>query len=158
MEILAGVDDKLIQAVRAMVEDKEPLSVSNERQRSAWLAFERFTGGISCLGVRLYKEGYFGLAFEELRDLSRFNLQTYLSESALTRPAQAALDALSLMYICRDTYQDPLLSLDKYSSDLFNDASTSGQIRMAVNALYVDFNSWQEAHKPGLATNQGAIA
>lgn len=158
MEVISVVDDKLIQALQAMVDDKEKLISSNETQRACWLAFQRFTAGVNCLGARLYKEGYFGLTFEELRDLSRFNLQTYLSESALTRPAQGALDALSLMYICRDTYQSPLLSLDKHSADLFNDAGTTGRIRVGVNSLYVDFNSWQEAQKPGLATNQGVIA
>lgn len=157
MEIVASVGENLIKALQVMTEDKAEAIDSNEKQRKDWLAFQTFTSQTPCLGTRLYTQGYFGLSFEELRDLSRFSIQSYVTESAKVRPSQAALDVLSLMLVCRDTYQTPLLSLEKNASDLFTDLADSTLARLSVQSLYVDFNTWLQASKPGLATQQGVV-
>lgn len=158
MEILSRVDDRLILAIQAMVGDRQEEVNAEDHQRQLWQKFYAFISATDCLGGRLHKEGYFGLSLDEMMQLSRFNVQEYLSESVQVRPAQAALDVLSLLYLCRDTYQVPLLGLDKNSLELFYDSDAAGRVRAAVSSILNDFSSWLEAQKPGLAEGKGVIA
>ena len=147
MELIARVDERLIQAMAAMVNDKMEQVESDSHQREQWRRFYSFVNGTDCLGVRLHKEGYFGLKLDELLSLSRYNLQEYLNQAATTRIPQAALDVLSLLYICRDTYESPLLGFDKNSTSLLSEYEHITRIRAVVTAIIGDYSLWVKTYE-----------
>lgn len=147
MELIGKVDERLISAMAAMVNDKMEQVESDAHQRQQWGRFCAFINNVDCLGVRLHKEGYFGLKLEELLALSRFSLQEYLTQAATTRIPQAALDVLSLLYICRDTYESPLLGFDKNSTDLLSEYEHITRVRGILAAIISDYTLWLKTYE-----------
>lgn len=158
MEIIANVDMKLIWAISSIVTEQVDAIDSDARQRSVWAKFHEFISDTDCLGVRLHREGYFGLALQELIDLSRFSIADFLDRSAQDRVASAALNTLSLLCICRDCYEHPLLSFDKNASTLFIDSERASRVRAVIVAMVADFNLWLEAQRQGDAMGKGVVA
>lgn len=158
MEILSSVDDRLINAIRAMTEDKGEKENTLGHQRLHWVKFTTFIGKVDCLGVRLYTEGYFGLSLEEILKLSRSNLQEYFTQTVKVRPSQAALDILSLLYMSHDFYQVPLSGFDKNSINLLTDSDDTGRLRVLISSMISDFSTWLEAQRTGLSAGKGVIA
>lgn len=147
MELIANVDERLIQAMAAMLNDKTEQVGNDIHQRELWRRFYSFINGSDCLGVRLHKEGYFGLTLEEILSLSRFSLQEYLNQAATTRIPQAALDVLSLLYICRDTYETPLLGFDKNSTTLLSEYEHITRVRGVMTAIIGDYTLWLKTYE-----------
>ena len=147
MELITRVDKRLIQAMVSMINDKMDKVESDSHQREQWRWFYSFINGSDCLGVRLHKEGYFGLTLEELLSLSRFSLQDYLNEAVISSLPQAALDILSLLYICRDTYESPLLGFDKNSSRLLSEYEHITRVRGVVVSILGDYTLWVKTYE-----------
>ena len=147
MELITRVDKRLIQAMVSMINDKMEKVESDSHQREQWRWFYSFINGSDCLGVRLHKEGYFGLTLEELLSLSRFSLQDYLNEAVISSLPQAALDILSLLYICRDTYESPLLGFDKNSSRLLSEYEHITRVRGVVVSILGDYTLWVKTYE-----------
>lgn len=157
MEIINSVDEKLIWAISAMVNDKLQTVDTDTHQRTQWRKFYSFVNATDCLGVRLHKEGYFGLSLKEVTELSRFSLQEYIYDTVNTRVSQAALDVLSLLYVCRDTYENPLLSFDKSSNELFTDITQASRVRVSIVSIINDFTSWLQAYEQALMFNKEEV-
>ena len=158
MEMIASVGDKLIIAIREMAKDATEETTVTAEHRDLWRQFYIFTQGAECLGSRLYKEGFFGLPLEQTVGLASFNVQEALQETARVNVAQAALDALSLLLICSDTYQTVRVSLDSNSSVLIEESEILSQVRRAFTSIHSDFSNWVEAHDAGVSVGKGVVA
>lgn len=158
MEIIADVDTKLIQAMQLMAQDKAKEPADHSKHATTWRNFTRFLGkDAPCLGLTFKQNGYFGLTFKEMVALVPTSIPAYIDKVAPEGLPQAALDLLSVMMLCTDTYEDPIASLGEHTSDLLSDATHLGQIKKSMNDMYIDFNNWLQAHKPGLSTQQDIV-
>lgn len=156
MEIVSEVDDRLIKAIKAMVEDKAEPVVDNTKHVAAWKSFATFLGkDAPCLGLKLKLNGYFGLSLKELNELLIEPVSVQVENAVPTSLAQASLDLLSTLMLCSDTYEAPMDAISKQSSELFKSTTSLSQVKQCASVMYIDFNNWLQAQKPGLATQQG---
>lgn len=148
LEILGEVDEKLIDALKLMVKDKEDSGVCLESMYlSSWNEFSSYTKGIDCVGKRLRDTGYFNMEIKNTLNLCREDVWGSVRLSYSSSPSKAALDVFSLLMLCKDCYQTPLLSYDKYAYMFVETVEQISVIRNVLLAMVNDFNEFMTAKK-----------
>lgn len=159
MEIISSVDDKLIKAMQAMVKDKAETTDKNaSKHLKLWREFTKFLGlETHCLGLTLRENGYFGLKLKEVNSLLKPTVPMRVKQIVHSNIPQTSLDLLSVLLLCSDTYEDPMGALSSQAAELFMTTDNIGQIKQCMNVMYLDFNNYLQAAKPGLATQQETV-
>lgn len=147
MEIIESVSEGLIMAMLKMCSDNELSTQVDQVHRNYWADFQKFTGGVACLGLSLKNKGFFGLSVRDTLALSGVDLASHLESVILTSPAQAALDLLSLLLLCKDSYQTPLVYMEANSGAIFHQLDTTTKLRALTSHILGDFGNMLEAIK-----------
>lgn len=149
MELIEGIGEGLILSMKMLIADKDLLTPLDQVHRSHWNTFLNFTEKTECLGHTLNTQGFFGLNVTELLALSAVGLPTHLEKVSKISGVQAALDLLSVLMLCKDSYQTPLLFLENHTNILVPDIETATKLKLMMMSILTDLNSAKVAAKQG---------
>lgn len=155
--IIAEVEDDLIEQLRELFkEHMEELGNNIDLEHKAFVdSFKRYLGDTPCVGIYMYALGYNNVTLYELFQLSKVDIREHLDSVLVSKPEQAALDILSLLFITKDSYKDPIKKLERNMDILFNEAGQVTQPKLIIERMLADFNSYLEGVKNLGATNEG---
>jgi hypothetical protein len=145
MEAIQEVDDKLIQAIDKLAQDKSTeISQESIEQKYNNLvnSFFSFIQNTDCIGRRLYTGGYVNMNYQDLLDLIPMSIPDYIENNLTTNITQAALDILSLLMIAKDTQQYPLLELEKQIPYIVQDTTAITKITSIIKNMLNDFKDY----------------
>lgn len=148
MEIIDRVDRDIIDAMRNMCKDTE-LSVEmiDSKQKEEWKIFSAFINkSVETIGDKLVEKGYSKIDFPNLYSLEKSFIDRCLQESEANNRPQAAVDAISLMLMCKDTYLIPLMEFDKQLSIVFLNMDNVTAIRHIATQILKDYEIFKEAY------------
>lgn len=147
MEAIQSVEPDIILALRGLcAEDDNQREALNQKQLLDWKAFTSFIGKeVGTLGHHLYDYGYKHIRFEDILNLENKTILDRIKSVEKDHP-QVALDLLSLLLLCSDTYQIPLLEYDKHASTILSDMEKVTIIRDIVGKMLKDFMVYREAY------------
>ena len=157
MELIESVDEKLIEAMRQLTHDTMSVQAQapDEMYQLGVQALEQFVSDNECLGVTMYSSGYTRLEWSTLTALIPLDLNKHFHELSTVSLAQCALDLVSLALICKDTYQTPLLHLQKVMPVYIEDPHTVTKVNTAVLAILSDYQAVKETLTQQKKFNQG---
>lgn len=115
LELIDTVDDSLITVIKRFVEDKikDTTTDVNLVRINSLKSFIKFIGETDCIGKQYY---YFNLENIYLKDLelvTGIDISDTLEEKISVNRAGACLDILSLLLMCKDSYEVPILAFKK---------------------------------------------
>lgn len=156
LEIIAKVDDRLIQAMQYMCKDRQEESPNSADQNYAvnLQMFAQFTKGAPSLGMQLLENGYRKLMWETVEALSLVDLSKHFETTANTSVAQAALDIVSLAMLCTDTYQTPLIAVQKKLGLYLEDRDMVTKVHAAASHILTDYLCAKQAAVQAAAANK----
>lgn len=148
MEIVERVDVKLIEAMKAICKDTQ---LSEERidqkQREEWKIFSAFINNAAeTLGNTLASKGYSKIDYSSLYSLEKAFIDRCFHANETANRPQAAVDAVSLLLICKDTYQLPLMEFDKQLTPLFSNMDNVTAVKHIAMQILKDYEVFKEAY------------
>lgn len=147
MELVESVSESLIAAMLAICSDNQATREIDKIHHRYWTDFQEFAGKTQCLGLALKHKGFFGLTLKETIALSSTDLAGHIESTMLTSPPQAALDLLSVLLLCKDTYQTPLVYMEANSHVYSSQLETVTKIKALVSHMLGDFSNLLQARK-----------
>lgn len=147
MELIETVDSTLIRAMLAMCKDKEMETPVDLVHLKVWNDFSVFVGDSDCLGSKLRKTGYFNLTVEQMLALSGLDLREHIDLVAKSSLPAAAIDLLSLLLVCKDSYVDPMKYLENNAAVLLNGVELLSKLTAVMTSMLTDFNNHLTAAK-----------
>lgn len=158
MELVESVDDRLINAIRALVGDRQTTPGIDAQHLTCWRQFCAFTDNAPSLAQELHSQGYFATTALELVALSRIDIAARLNEGCLQSTSQCALDVLGVLLLCKDTWKDPMASFLPFLETLVEYPDSASKARAAAHAIHSDFSNWQEAQRAGAKAGKECVA
>lgn len=148
LEIVDVVEEILIKTLQMFIEDKTDNISSIESKHIKHIKlFFSFINNTDCLGLRFFNEGYVNITLEDIVNLINIDLTNYINELILTNSAQAALDVLSILIICKDTYEIPLLKFKQLNFYFTNKLENVTKLESIMFNMLNDFNMFLEVEK-----------
>lgn len=146
MEIIGDVQDDLIAAMKKLCEeDSYQVVYIQKKQRLEWRAFTEFIGeNVTTIAHILNEQGFNHIPLRHLLDLALPTIAERLNTFKDSR-AQQALDIISLLLFCQDTYQIPLMEYDKYATELLSSMDDVSATRDIIVKMLKDFSVYREA-------------
>jgi len=149
MEIIAPTEYYFIDALKAFIKDKE--DVIEEPIDTKHLKYIRnFLGFIEnskCLGHTFFTEGFRSLTLEEFTNLINPNIPKHIDGVIHTNRAQAALDCLSVLVVCKDSYELPVLKFKQHTTLFTNNLENVTKLETSMLSMLIDFNMYLEVNK-----------
>lgn len=154
LEIIDTVEVTLIKALQLFIEDrsKDEKVIEHKYIKHINLFF-KFIGDTECLGKKFYNDGFVNVTLEELISLCNVDISTYIDNLILTNAPQAALDTLSILIICKDTYEIPLLKFKQLNSYFTSKLENVTKLEFIIFKMLTDFNTFLEVEKQREAAN-----
>lgn len=148
LELIGSVELAFIKSLQAFIEDKTDTITSIEKKHLQHIRlFFKFINNTNCLGLRLFNDGYVRVTLEDIVNLSRIDIVNYIDDLILTNPAQAALDVLSILIICKDTYEIPLLKFKQLNYYFTSKLENVTKLEHIIFKMLDDFNMFLEVEK-----------
>lgn len=148
MEIIQRVGSNIIEAMKKICRDTELTEETIDiRQKEEWKIFNAFINkGAECAGFVLVNKGYNKIDFQNLYQLEKTFIDGCVTASEQRNRPQAALDAISLLVMCKDTYQLPLMEFDKQLAPIYSSVDNVTAIRHVVAQILKDYSIFREAY------------
>lgn len=150
MELIESVSERFIDVLRAFIEDRVQETKQIDKSHLTRLKmFFKFIENTPCLGLTFYEQGYINVTLEELLNLISLDVPAHIDNhiEKQLNVAQAALDTLSILLLCKDTYEIPLLKF-KQNSFLFTSKLDSvTKLHTAMFNMLNDFNMFLDVEK-----------
>lgn len=149
MEIIERVDNRLISAMRKFVEDSlTDFNTLDIGQLNEWKIFTAFiNGSVETIGNTLKQSGYDKVTFSQLYQLEKDKIDKALLDNESSNRPQAGINAVSLLLLCKDTYQIPLMEFDKQVAGIFSHIDHVTAIRYIVSQILKDYQVFKEAYE-----------
>lgn len=145
MEIIFSADSRIIRATQLLIEDKIKTSSSvEEKQLLNLKAFLAFTDNADCLGKKLIYSNLKTILVKDLELILELDISDYIDSKITADKAQVILDILSVLLVCKDSYETPLLSLKKNYALFFNKEEYMLSIEPMLIKLLNDYNNFKE--------------
>jgi hypothetical protein len=152
LEIIDTISSDIIKALQELIkaklaDDDEPIDAKYNENLSQFFTFINNT---ECLGYQLFNIGYNNIDFKDLLALVNIDIQDTIDKSLTVNTTQGTLDILSVIMLCRDTYELPLLSYKKNAELLTSKLDKLNTINLMLTNMITDFVMFKEARKQGL--------
>lgn len=157
MEIVDRIGGDLIEAMKKICKDTELTEqVIDAKQKEEWEIFNAFINkSAEAVGFTLADKGYSKINFEDLYKLEKNLIDRAIKESETVNRPQAAVDCISLLLLCKDTYQLPLMEFDKQLSVLFTNMDNVTAVKHTTTQILKDYEIFKEAYLKQQQINQG---
>lgn len=157
MEIVQSIGPLLIEAMKRICKDTEMTEERiDSKQREEWKIFNAFINQqAECLGFTLVNKGYTKIDFYNLYSLEKNFIDSCLQASEKDNRPQTALDCVSLLLMCKDTYQLPMMEFDKQVAPLLSNSENVTAVKYIMGQIFKDFSIFKEAYLKQQELNQG---
>lgn len=149
MEIISHVEDHFVQSLIEFIKDRE--ENENEKIDIKHLKhiryFFKFVEQSPCLGLTFFNNGYTTVTLQEIGELISVNIASYIDKTMHTNRAQAALDCLSILLICRDSYEIPILKFKQHTTMFTHNLENVTKLEASMLSMLNDFNMFLEVKK-----------
>jgi hypothetical protein len=147
-DIIGEVSDNFIDNLIKYIEEKEQQSegVDDKHIKHIKYFFE-FIENTTCLGYKLYNAGYVGMTLIDLVNISKIDFAIAIDEVMKTNLAQAALDCLSILMICVDSYEVPVLRFKQNTHNFTNTLENVTKLEAMMLSIMNDFYMFLQVKK-----------
>ena len=154
-EVIEDVSEGLLIAIQALIKDRDTSESIDAKCLANYHLFNKFIEKHECLGSTLFNQGYTNQSIDDLFRLSTMDISNYIEKQLTTNFPQACLDILSLLIICKDTYELPLLALKKYLPHFNNKLENIYRIESTISKIVQDFTTFKEQALKGMEQING---
>lgn len=147
LELIAAVQESFINSLKEFIKDTEETTPIDKPHLKHIQHFFNFIENHNCLGLKYYNDGYTNVTLQELLNLINLDIPTYTDKLIQTDAPQAALDILSLIMICKDSYEIPLLKFKQSNSYFTSSLINVTKLNNIMLDLLNDFNVYLEVQK-----------
>lgn len=155
MELISHVEDHFIDSLKEFIKDKEENDI--EKVDIKHLKYVRhffnFVEGSDCLGHTFFNNGFTSVTLEQFSELVSVNIAGYIDKTILTNRGQAALDCLSILIVCNDSYELPLLKFKQNTSMFTQSLENITKLEASMASMLNDFSMFLEVRKQEEALN-----
>lgn len=156
MELIHSVSGNLIEAMKRICKDTELTEQTIDlKQKEEWKIFTSFTNKTESAGRSLVNKGYSKIDFHNLYSLEKDFIDSCLVSNESANRPQAALDCVSILLMCKDTYHLPIMEFDKQLSPLFSNGENVTGVKYIVGQILKDFSIFKEAYLKQQQINEG---
>ena len=157
MEIISHVEEHFIESLKAFIIDKEDSDdeTIDMKHMKHIRHFLNFIEHSKCMGNTFFTEGFSSLTLEEFTRLIRSNIPAYIDKLILVDRAQAALDCLSILIVCKDSYELPILKFKQHTGLFTHDLENVTKLEASMLSMLNDFNMFLEVKKQEELVNAG---
>lgn len=147
MEIISHIEDSLLTSLKLFVADKiKNIDVEISRPHTQQLKyFFEFIKNTPCLGLKYFEQGYTNIDLESLFMLTTTNIVHYIEKTVHINLSQVALDCLSILYLCKDSFELPLLKFKQNRHLFTEDLNTMTKLETVMIRMINDFNDFSSA-------------
>lgn len=147
-EIISIVDDKIILSLQNFISDKQDKQESIDHKHLKHIRlFFSFIENTKCLGLTYFNECFTNITLKELLELSKIDIALHIDKIILLDKAQAALDCLSLLVLCKDSYELPLLKFKQNTSMFTSSLENVTKLESIILSLLNDFSMFLDVKK-----------
>ena len=149
MEIIAHVEDHFIDSLKEFIKDKEESETEKVdiKHLKHVRYFFKFIEGSECLGQTFFNSGFTSVTLQQFSELVSLNIPAYIDKIILTNRGQAALDCLSILLVCSDSYELPLLKFKQNTAMFTQSLENITKLEAAMTSMLNDFNMFLEVKK-----------
>ena len=149
MEIVDHIEANFIEALKTFINEREDAAEKVDFKHLKHIRhFFAFIEKSDCLGLKLFNEGFNTVVtLEELLNASKLNIVNYIDKLMMTNRAQSALDCLSLLIICKDSYELPLLKFKQNTNLFTSNLDNITKLEASMLSILNDFNLFLTAKK-----------
>lgn len=148
MELIEIVDDKFIESLKEFISDKQDKSDNiNSLHLKQLRHFFKFIENSPCSGLTYFENGFTNIKINEFLNLSHLNLDTHIDNLIITNSGQAALDCLSILMLCDDSYELPILKFKQNTSYFSSKLENITKLESIMLNILNDFNVFLTATK-----------
>jgi hypothetical protein len=147
MEIVADVNPALIESMKQLVEDKTTPVVSNHTAADIIIKFSKYIGSATALGNTLINSSTFDIELKDLKLVLGVDVVERIDSSISREKAQATLDILSLLLICKDSQNDPLTAFKEHSHLFTEKPENVTLLEPLLRRMYQDFKAYADNTK-----------
>lgn len=149
MEMITFVDNAFIDSLKAFIADKETdetESIDMKHMKHVRY-FMKFIEGNKCMGHTFFTEGFSSVTLEQFAKLINKNISSYIDKLITTNRAQAALDCLSILIVCKDSYELPVLKFKQHTTLFTHDLENVTKLEASMLSMLNDFHMFLEVKK-----------
>lgn len=149
MEIISHVEEHFISSLKQFIKDKEDAETEkiDIKHLKHVRYFFKFVENSPCLGLTFFNNGYTTVTLKEFSELISANVPTYIDKTMMTNRAQAALDCLSILIICSDSYEIPILKFKQHTSMFTHNLDNVTKLEASMLSMLNDFNMFLDVKK-----------
>ncbi len=148
MEIIEMIEDTFIKSLRDFITDKQDTTENIDLSHVKYIRyFFEFINNSECLGLTYFNSNFNNITLKELFSLIKTNIETYIDKTMMTNRAQAALDCLSILIVCKDSYELPLFKFKQNTSMFTNNLENVTKLEFSMLSILNDFNMFLTAKK-----------
>lgn len=154
LELIKLVEEAFIKSLQLFIQDRVNTTSHIEYKHLQHIKlFFKFINNTNCLGLSFFNNGYVNVTLEDFINLTTIDLVSYIDNMILTNGAQAALDILSILVICKDTYEIPLLKFKQLNFYFTSKLENVTKLEHIIFNILNDFNMFLEVEKQREASN-----
>ncbi len=159
MEIVDRIGVTLIEAMKKICKDTELTEqVIDAKQKEEWKIFNAFINkSAETIGFVLVDKGYSKINFPDLYNLEKDFIDRSIKQNESSNRPQCAVDVISLLLMCKDTYQLPLMEYDKQLSVLFSNMDNVTGVKYTATQILKDYEIFKEAYLKQQQIDQGEL-
>ena len=155
MEMIAHVEDHFVDSLKEYIKDKE--EADDEKVDIKHLKhvryFFNFIEKADCIGLTYFNNGFTSITLQQFNDLISANIASYIDKTIMTNRGQAALDCLSVLMICNDSYELPVLKFKQNTAMFTQNLENITKLEASMLSMLNDFNMYLEVQKQQEALN-----
>lgn len=155
MEMIAHVEDHFVDSLKEYIKDKE--ETDDEKVDIKHLKhvrhFFNFIEKSDCVGLTYFNNGFTSITLRQFNDLISTNIASYIDKTIMTNRGQAALDCLSVLMICNDSYELPILKFKQNTAMFTQNLENVTKLESSMLSMLNDFNMFLEVQKQREAVN-----
>ena len=143
LEIVSEVKPGLIRAIQKIALEKETehgdCSVAYLRNFNRFI---KFLGDQDLLALRMFRDGYRDLDYEDLLHLSPYPVDRYITTRLKENITLACLELVGLLLLSRDSYEIPLNHIDQRLMMFAGTLQEQEAMKRLVTAIIGDFTEF----------------
>lgn len=146
MELIEDSCEVIADVIAKYVADKDiGVEKIDKKHMDNYNIFLEFIGNQDCLGRLFFSDGLTTLNLEDLSNFIDFELDLYVDSLFKINDAKAALDILSILLLCRDSWEMPMIKFKQNSSLFSSNLEHVTKLSYMLLAMLGDFNAFRES-------------